>query len=49
MKKLLGLESLSGIVYSITEIPVDLIREIVVEMGGATALRWQPLETALPA
>lgn len=29
MKKLLGLESLSGIVYSITEIPVDLIREIV--------------------
>jgi hypothetical protein len=29
MKKLLGLTSLSGIVYSVTEIPVDLIREIV--------------------
>ncbi len=29
MKKLLWLQSLSGIVYSITEIPVDLIREIV--------------------
>ena len=29
MKKLLGLQSLSGVVYSITEIPVDLIREIV--------------------
>jgi len=29
LKKLLGLKSLSGIVYSITEIPVDLIREIV--------------------
>ena len=38
MKKLLGLESLSGIVYSITEIPVDLIREIVAEIlaGGVT-------------
>jgi hypothetical protein len=29
MKKLLGLDSLSGIVYSITEIPMDLIRKIV--------------------
>jgi len=29
MKKLLGLASLSGIVYSVTEIPVELIREIV--------------------
>ena len=29
LKKLLGLTCLSGIVYSITEIPVDLIREIV--------------------
>ena len=40
MKELLGLQSLSGIVYSITEVPVDLIRQIVDAriaevMGGA--------------
>lgn len=29
MKERLGLKSLTGIVYSITEIPVELIREIV--------------------
>jgi hypothetical protein len=29
MKSLLGLQSLTGMVYSITEIPVELIREIV--------------------
>ena len=29
LKEQLGVESLSGIVYAITEIPVDLIREIV--------------------
>ena len=29
MKDRLGLKSLTGIVYSITEIPVELIREIV--------------------
>ena len=29
LKRLLGLQSLSGIVYPITEIPVELIREIV--------------------
>ena len=29
MKSLLGLQSLTGVVYSITEIPVELIREIV--------------------
>ena len=29
MKTALGLESLTGIVYAITEIPVDVIREIV--------------------
>lgn len=43
MKKLLGLESLSGIVYSITEIPVDLIREIVdariAELAGGAPLQ----------
>ena len=48
MKKLLGLESLSGIVYSITEIPVDLIREIVdariAELAGG-----DPLDIILPA
>jgi len=41
MKKLLGLPSLSGVVYSITEIPVDLIREIVdgriAELAGGDA------------
>ena len=48
MKRLLGLESLSGIVYSITEIPVDLIREIVdarvAELAGGA-----PLQTPVPA
>ena len=48
MKKLLGLQSLSGIVYSITEIPVDLIREIVdariSEIAGGA-----PLQTPVPA
>jgi len=47
MKKLLGLESLSGIVYSITEIPVDLIREIVdariAELAGGA-----PMQTPVP-
>lgn len=48
MKKLLGLDSLSGIVYSITEIPVDLIREIVdariAELAGGA-----PIQTPVPA
>jgi hypothetical protein len=48
MKKLLGLESLSGIVYSITEIPVDLIRKIVdariAELAGGA-----PIQTQVPA
>jgi hypothetical protein len=48
MKKLLGLESLSGIVYSITEIPMDLIREIVdariAELAGGA-----PLQSPVPA
>ena len=48
MKKLLGLESLSGIVYSITEVPGDLIREIVdariAELAGGA-----PLITPIPA
>ena len=47
LKKLLGLQSLSGIVYSITEIPVDLIREIVdariAELAGGA-----PLTTPVP-
>lgn len=42
LKKLLGLQSLSGIVYSITEIPVDLIRGIVdariAELAGGDSL-----------
>ena len=48
MKKLLGLDSLSGIVYSITEIPMDLIREIVdariAELAGGA-----PLQSPVPA
>ena len=48
MKKLLGLPSLSGIVYSITEIPVDLIREIVdariAEIAGGA-----PVQAPVPA
>ena len=48
MKKLLGLESLSGIVYSITEIPMDLIRKIVdariAELAGGA-----PLQSPVPA
>ena len=47
MKKLLGLTSLSGIVYAITEIPVDLIREIVdariAELAGG-----DPLDITFP-
>ena len=48
MKKLLGLPSLSGVVYSITEIPVELIREIVdariAEIGGGA-----PVQAPVPA
>jgi hypothetical protein len=48
MKNLLGIASLRGIVYSITEIPVDLIREIVdariAELAGGA-----PLITPIPA
>ena len=48
LKRLLGLQSLSGIVYSITEIPVELIREIVdarlAELAGGA-----PLQTPVPA
>ena len=48
MKKLLGLDSLSGIVYSITEIPVGLIRDIVdgriAELAGGA-----PLPSPVPA
>ena len=48
MKKLLGLDSLSGIVYSITEIPMDLIRDIVdariAELAGGA-----PLQSPVPA
>ncbi|RYD61714.1 MAG: hypothetical protein EOP83_16365 [Verrucomicrobiaceae bacterium] len=47
LKKLLGLESLSGIVYSITEIPVDLIREIV--DARIAELRLNPILRRLAA
>jgi hypothetical protein len=48
MKNLLGLTSLSGIVYSITEIPVDLIREIV-DARIAELADGAPLITPIPA
>ena len=43
LKEMLGLRSLSGVVYSITEIPVDLIRGIVdarvAELAGGAAFQ----------
>jgi hypothetical protein len=48
LKKLLGLQSLSGIVYSITEIPVDLIREIV-DARIAELADGAPLQAPVPA
>ena len=48
MKKLLGLDSLSGIVYSITEIPMDLIRTIV-DTRFAELTLGEPLQTLCPA
>jgi len=47
LKKLLGLQSLSGIVYSITEVPVDLIREIV-DARIAEIASGQPINTPFP-
>ena len=47
LKKLLGLQSLSGIVYSITEIPVVLIREIV-DTRIAELADGAPIQTSLP-
>jgi hypothetical protein len=47
LKKLLGLKSLSGIVYSITEIPVDLIREIV-DTRIAELADGAQIQTSLP-
>ena len=51
MKELLGLQSLSGIVYTITELPVDLIREIVDArvaeiIGGAAVSTPAPADLA---
>jgi hypothetical protein len=48
LKKLLGLQSLSGIVYSITEIPVDLIREIV-DARMTELADGAPLQAPVPA
>jgi hypothetical protein len=48
LKKLLGLQSLSGIVYSITEVPIDLIREIV-DARIAELVGGAPLQTPVPA
>lgn len=49
MKELLGLKSLSGIVYTITELPVDLIRQLVDArvaeiIGGATVTTPAPAD-----
>lgn len=50
MKSLLGLQSLTGVVYSITEIPVELIREIVatkvMEVVGARSGRGANLDVS---
>ncbi len=48
MKKLLGLDSLSGIVHSITVVPVDLIREIV-DARIAELVGGAPLQSPVPA
>ena len=47
LKKMLGVESLSGIVYSITEIPVELIRQIV-DARIAEIVGGAPLNVAPP-
>jgi hypothetical protein len=47
LKKKLGVESLSGIVYSITEIPVELIRQIV-DARIAEIVGGAPLNVAPP-
>lgn len=48
LKQRLGLKSLSGVVYAITEIPVDLIRQIVdarvAELAGGA-----PIQAPVPA
>ncbi len=45
MKTLLGLQSLSGVVYAVTEIPVDLIASIV---DARIAEAWQRMEGGRP-
>lgn len=45
MKTLLGLQSLTGVVYAVTEIPVELIREIV---DGRLAEALQRLQDGEP-
>jgi hypothetical protein len=47
LKQRLGLKSLSGVVYSITEIPVDLIRQIV-DARIAEIVGGAPLNVAPP-
>ena len=39
MKERLGIETLSGIVYAITEIPLHLIKQIVAEEIAAATVR----------
>lgn len=48
MKTLLGLRSLAGVVYSITEIPEELIREIV-DARIAELADGAPMATSVPA
>ncbi|MCF7733181.1 MAG: hypothetical protein K9N23_15935 [Akkermansiaceae bacterium] len=47
LKKLLGLQSLSGIVFAITEIPVNLIRSLV-DARIAEIAGGDPLDIILP-
>jgi len=50
LKARLGLRSLCGIVYAITEIPLELIREMVtVQMARVVSDRLTPSELDLPA
>ena len=50
MKAALRLESLTGVVYAITEIPMDIIREIVIaQMAGVVVARSGRQNVDLPA
>ena len=50
MREALGLDSLTGVVYAITEIPLELIREIVAEqIARIQNMRFVPAPSNFPA